>query len=384
LARHAAPPARPDLDPTTITTGVAALALSATTLTPMARAAAGTSRGLRSPVRLPVAVEALAPYVPQSTCDPTPKPGVVSFRDLVLRTYHRGQSLSITRPCGAGTSEHYEGRAWDWGVDLHDEQDVDAVNDLTRWLLFTKGRDGSLAVNARRLGIMYVIFNDRIWASYRADDGWRPYTGGDAHTNHVHFSFSWPGARGHTSFWTGQPATDASLATPSPKATPSKASRAVPARSAPARALAAYRGQVLRYGMRSAGIRSLQVALEVRPVTGYFGPVTLSAVRRFQAAHHLPATGTVGPLTWRALLPPAPPPSPTLVALRRNAGPVLTPGTRSPAVSAVQVALGVRPRSGYYGPLTREAVERFQARHRIPTTGNIGPLTWKALLASVH
>ena len=55
---------------------------------------------------------------------------------------------------------------------------------------------------AARLGIMYVIYNRKIWASY--SPGWRDYTGADPHTSHIHISLSWNGARGHTSFWTGR------------------------------------------------------------------------------------------------------------------------------------------------------------------------------------
>lgn len=31
--------------------------------------------------------------------------------------------------------------------------------------------------------------------------------------------------------------------------------------------------------------------------------------------------------------------------------------------------------TGYYGPITAEAVKKFQSQHGIPTTGNVGPLT---------
>jgi hypothetical protein len=42
-------------------------------------------------------------------------------------------------------------------------------------------------------------------------------------------------------------------------------------------------------------------------IDGIYGPRTQTIVRRFQAAHHLPATGEVDPATWAALLryPPA-------------------------------------------------------------------------------
>jgi len=37
--------------------------------------------------------------------------------------------------------------------------------------------------------------------------------------------------------------------------------------------------------------------------------------------------------------------------------------------------------TGYFGSITRTAVQAYQARNGIPTTGNIGPLTWKSLLS---
>ena len=37
--------------------------------------------------------------------------------------------------------------------------------------------------NARRLGIMYMIWNRRIWSSYKASSGWRKYSGSNPHTD---------------------------------------------------------------------------------------------------------------------------------------------------------------------------------------------------------
>ena len=65
--------------------------------------------------------------------------------------------------------------------------------------------------------------------------------------------------------------------------------------------------RTLRKGQRGADIRTLQTWLSdvgySVPATGYFGPETKAAVRRFQLAHHLyPASGSVGIRTAAALL----------------------------------------------------------------------------------
>lgn len=61
----------------------------------------------------------------------------------------------------------------------------------------------------------------------------------------------------------------------------------------------------LSLGARSDSVSMLQILLRslghMDVVTGYFGPKTEDAVRRFQAAHGLPVTGVYGPFTRAAL-----------------------------------------------------------------------------------
>ena len=63
---------------------------------------------------------------------------------------------------------------------------------------------------------------------------------------------------------------------------------------------------VLAYGSRGAAVRQAQSLLSRHgyrvPVTGFYGTLSARQVRRFQAAHGIPSTGKVGPLTWRKLL----------------------------------------------------------------------------------
>lgn len=72
-------------------------------------------------------------------------------------------------------SDHNTGDAVDLGV-----SSIDQGNQV---------RD-ALLQEAEARGIKYIIFNRQIWSAERSDEGWRPYTGSNAHTSHVHVSFN--------------------------------------------------------------------------------------------------------------------------------------------------------------------------------------------------
>jgi hypothetical protein len=159
--------------------------------------------GPSSPAPAPDPIDIFAPYQPQTTCDPTDKPGAQYIMNMVLSYYKVGHSFGISRSCSvAGTSEHKEGRALDWGVSVDNPAEKAAGDDFTNWLTAV-GPDGKPGYNARRLGVMYVIWNRQIWGSYSASAGWKPYTGAVPHTDHVHVSLSWNGAYMNSSWWTG-------------------------------------------------------------------------------------------------------------------------------------------------------------------------------------
>jgi hypothetical protein len=148
-------------------------------------------------------IEGYAAYEGQSTCDPTAKPGTVALRNLLLARYPMSKSLGITRACASGgKSEHKEGRALDWGVNVNNAAQKAAAEDFIADLLATD-QYGHAHALVRRMGIMYIIWNGRIWSAYQAGAGWRTYTGSSPHTDHVHLSLSWAGARAETSFWSG-------------------------------------------------------------------------------------------------------------------------------------------------------------------------------------
>ncbi|MDQ3661087.1 MAG: hypothetical protein M3454_08550 [Actinomycetota bacterium] len=153
----------------------------------------------------------LALYAGQSFCSPAPKPGVLAFQRAVYARHPGTGSLGISRACNiGGRSEHKEGRAWDWAVNAAVPWQRRAARDVIDWLL-EADRFGNPRARARRFGIMYLIWDKRIWLPW---SGWRNYckmrngvcwgsdgTARHPHTNHVHFSFTWPGARRNTTWW---------------------------------------------------------------------------------------------------------------------------------------------------------------------------------------
>ena len=155
-------------------------------------------------------IEPLASSEPPTTCDPVAKPGVLAFRAMVMAAYPGTGDDGITRACSlGGTSEHKEGRAWDWMVSVNNPTQVAQVKDLLAWL-FATDEYGNQYAMARRLGIMYIIWNKKIWGAYAADEGWRCYYAcpgkpssynNDPHTGHVHVSFDWAGALKHVTYW---------------------------------------------------------------------------------------------------------------------------------------------------------------------------------------
>ena len=303
-------------------TGALAAALLLGTL-----GAAGAQAAVADPVApapAPAAVEGFAPYLPQVSCDPTVKPGLDALRSTLLATYG-GRDLGVTRGCDIGaTSEHKEGRAWDWGLSAAVPAEKALAEQFLTWLL-APGPNGMAAYNARRLGVMYVIWDGRIWSSYRAAEGWRPYSGGESHADHIHISLAWTGAMKRTSWWTGRaaevdygpcravagmpaPAYSGPRSTPCPEPVDPSSLTETP---------------LLKQGDTSPYVIQLQRLLSVTPVTGFFGPITDTALLTFQKAHGLDATGTTTPATWAAVrsqsAAPAPAPAP---------GPV-TSGTRT-------------------------------------------------------
>lgn len=165
-------------------------------------------------VALPTQLDWLAEYHGRTLCSPQAKPGALKLGALLDRTYGT-YTKYYGRACTQYGYEHQEGRAVDWMVDAAKRGQKAKAEAFIAWLL-AKGPNGEPAANARRLGIMYLIWNNKIWASYRGGTGWRTYqncTSGSkqssgyktsCHRDHIHFSLTWDGANAQTSFWTGK------------------------------------------------------------------------------------------------------------------------------------------------------------------------------------
>ena len=148
-------------------------------------------------------IDAHLGYMPQRTCSPAAKPGTKALLKLLIKTWG-GSSSGISRGCGVGArSEHKEGRALDWRMSAKKKSPRKRATKALAWITANNGEV------ALRLGIMYVIWNQRIWSVYYPELGWRkmPSRGSATanHKDHVHISLSWDGAYRQTSWWTGTP-----------------------------------------------------------------------------------------------------------------------------------------------------------------------------------
>jgi len=158
-------------------------------------------------------VEPYAGYEPQTRCAPRAKAGTVALGRWLVRTYG-GRAGGVSRACsGRSTSEHKEGRAFDWMLDARRARDRARAARFLR-AAFATGPSGERAELARRMGIMYVIWNDRTYASYRQFAA-KPYLSSSCkrrskcsrtlrHRDHMHLSLTRRGGLARTSWYVGR------------------------------------------------------------------------------------------------------------------------------------------------------------------------------------
>lgn len=310
---------------------VGALALAAgLTVAVAAPAAAVVAPKPPIPAGLPTAIEALGGYVEQVACQPDARRGTLKLAHLLVRTYGNYDATGYNTGYDCGTdgtrSEHYDGRAIDWMVDVHNTRQFAAAKAFVGWLLATD-KAGNRFAMARRLGVMYLIYDNRMWGAW--DGRWEEYNNcshlpartyaNACHRTHMHISLTWNGAMGRTSYWTG---------------------RVAPTDYGPCRPAG------LNWAFRYTG-------------------------RNLLGCPQLP------------LVQPAPHASATKKALVSFSGANLHRGSGGPAVTAVQRALGV-PATATFDAPTSHAVAAFQRHSRLEQTGRMNPSTWRALLAATR
>lgn len=158
-------------------------------------------------------IEDYASYQPQTRCAPKAKPGTEVLGRFLVRRYG-GAYGGISRACSrTSTSEHAEGRAFDWT----NAATTRAGRRTARAFLAdvrATDRAGKTDALARRMGIMYVIWNDRIYSAWNGFDP-EPYLSSSCtkvkrcsatlrHRDHVHISLTRKAARGQTSWYDGR------------------------------------------------------------------------------------------------------------------------------------------------------------------------------------
>lgn len=270
-------------------------------------------------------IEPLASYVPDNSCDGVLKPGTARLASLLTSTYP-GTTAGTVRACGTdgSISEHYDGRAVDFMTSVRTADGKARADALIAWLFATT--NGQPYANARRLGAMYLIWDNQIWGAYSASAGWRPYSscashpesGWDTacHRDHVHISLTWAGAMGRTSYWTHTVAAtdygpcrtpDLTWAPPytaaRTTACPSVGPVPVPTGASDlTRRLIAASGAVLRPGSVGDPVAAVNQLLGLSGST--WSSATTARLQAYQSARHLAATGIMDIPTWRATTGP--------------------------------------------------------------------------------
>jgi hypothetical protein len=159
-------------------------------------------------------IEGYAAYDGASRCAPRAKPGTEVLARWIVRT-QGGAFGGISRRCSrASVSEHEEGRAFDWTLDAtRPRHRAVAAGFLD--LVFAPDKAGNEDASARRMGIMYIIWNDHIYKSYDDEFARQDYLSSSCrrkrscsrtlrHRDHMHISLSRAGARGRTSWYDGR------------------------------------------------------------------------------------------------------------------------------------------------------------------------------------
>ena len=251
-------------------------------------------------VQLPAALDRLGDYTAQISCDPTDKPGSIAYGEL-LKTIYPKTVYGISRSCTeSGTSEHKDGRAVDFMINAADPAQKKVADDIVTWLTADNG------AMARRLGVMYLIWNRQIWGTWDIGGGWQPYSGSSPHTDHIHTSLTWDGAMKNTSWWTGVALTTwdegpCRVYTAATEPAALYSGRFIDDCPAPVAAPRTTHATTM-FGATGGEVLTAQRLLGL-PTTGKFDWTTWTEVKRWQRSKGVPVTGVLDQKTWSVMDP---------------------------------------------------------------------------------
>lgn len=157
------------------------------------------------------------PWTSEKGCDSTVKPGPGKLSQLIAGTWGTFGGFGTDRSCHATSEDgHDDYRAVDWMATSKDATQKAAAESFISWLTSADAQ-GNPAAMARRLGVMYVIWNNRMWRPYPHNGNpagsWETYLSCGSsswatstydttcHRNHVHVSLTPDGAWARTSYW---------------------------------------------------------------------------------------------------------------------------------------------------------------------------------------
>ena len=160
----------------------------------------------------------------------------------------------------------------------------------------------------------------------------------------------------------------------------------------PLNVFAAERYEILKIGDKDEYVLALQQKLKelnyfgVNP-TGYFGTVTQQAVIDYQTDHSLTVDGKAGPQTLSSIMGDSYQIPADRFQTEEASADAYYPGDKGEMIAQIQQRLkdleyyDYSSITGYYGPVTQQAISRFQRTNGLNVDGVAGPETVSLLLS---
>ena len=170
------------------------------TLIPLVAMTAGAAAPTPNTPRFGAAIEPYSGYEANTVCNPKNTRGANKLARLIRQTYGDDEVIGMARDACYTTSEHNDGRALDWMVDVSRRAQKAKADDFLKWLLATD-RHGNKHAMARRLEYVHHLQPAHV---ARVRSRLEQLLGTNPHTDHIHISLGYDGSSGRSSFWTGK------------------------------------------------------------------------------------------------------------------------------------------------------------------------------------